>query len=99
MWFSSQAAETNEQMQEFVLRNGYTAYFDASSCQFKLYRECFDEIGALCEVFKSDKRLLQVGKGNVDDIPIMIDGNVPEFPKVSSRSDSITCNQPIVTDN
>jgi hypothetical protein len=44
-------------------------------------------------VFASDDQLLQVGTGTVDDIQIMIDGNIPVFPQVTSRSSKITCSE------
>lgn len=82
-----------------MLTNGFKAQFDPTTCDFQLWAQEPGDSDLKYQVFASDNRLLQIGKGNVDDITIMVDGNVPEFPEVTSRSDSITCNAPYATES
>ncbi len=43
-------------------------------------------------VFESNEHLLQIGKGNVDDVEIMVAGNITNFPKRLTTSDNMVCN-------
>ena len=38
--------------------------------------------------------MLTVGHGDVDDITIMVAGNVDNFPKVQTRSSVMNCREP-----
>ena len=44
-------------------------------------------------MFESDKHLLSTGKGDVDDIEIMIAGNIDKFPKRNTKSSHMECNE------
>ena len=44
-------------------------------------------------VFESDDHLFKVGRGDVDDVEVMVAGNITNFPKRETQSDTMVCNQ------
>jgi len=50
-------------------------------------------------MFESDKHLLSVGKGDVDDITIMVAGNIDNFPKRLSKSAGMQCQDASVSNS
>jgi len=49
-------------------------------------------------VFESDDHLFKVGHGDVDDVQVMVAGNITNFPKRETQSDTMVCNQATTTD-
>ena len=75
------ALESSSALAEIIsLGNNWTADFDLASCGLKIRKHVRGESISQITMFESDEHLLSTGKGNVDDITIMVNGNINKFP-------------------
>jgi hypothetical protein len=94
-FFASSVQSQISRLQEYTLSRGYLAKFNQDNCTFKL--EKYTDCQQSTLIFASDDQLLQVGTGNVDDITVMENGNITDYPTVSTRSLKMTCSAPTIT--
>jgi len=96
-FFAASVQSHISRLQEYTLSRGYLAKFDQENCTFKL--EKYTDCQQSTLIFASDDQLLQVGTGNIDDITVMENGNITEYPTVLTRSLKMTCSAPTISVN
>ena len=82
---------TSAALTSYQLPNDWLVEYEASSCGLRISKHVEGQGVSRVPVFESDARLLTVGHGDVDDITIMVAGNVDNFPKVQTRSSVMAC--------
>ena len=82
---------TSAALTSFQLPNDWLVEYEASSCGLRISKYVEGQGVSRVPVFESDAHLLTVGHGDVDDITIMVAGNIDNFPKVQSRSGVMNC--------
>ena len=80
-------------LQSFQLQNDWLVEYEPGNCGLKISKFVEGQGVSRVPVFESDAHLLTVGHGDVDDITIMVAGNVDNFPKVQSRSTLMNCGE------
>ena len=92
------AALTAAKMQIFHLGNDWQVKFDSTDCSLEIDKHVDGQGVSRVTMFESDKHLLSTGMGDVDDINIMVAGNIDNFPSRKTKSDHMECNEPIVAE-
>lgn len=69
-------------------RVDFNLSFNTGDCRLEVWKFANN---SRVKVFESDEHLLSVGRGDVDDINIMVAGNIQNFPARQSKSARMDC--------
>jgi len=83
----------------FHLSDDWLVEFNAADCSLKIDKHVDGQGVSRVRMFESDKHLLSTGQGDVDDIKIMVAGNISHFPARKTKSSHMECNEATKTDD
>lgn len=93
------AIQSATALQSFNLGHNWSAEFDSATCGLKIHKHVRGESVSRHTLFESGDQMLTTGRGDVDDIKIMIAGNIEKFPKRQTRSSHMECSDAVIKSN
>jgi len=78
-------------MQNFHLAQDWEVEFDAATCDLRIYKRVQGKSISRVTMFESDAHLLSTGYGTVDEVNVMIEGNIDNYPERKTRSERMDC--------